>query len=253
MQRDRRFASIAIVAVVALGGVSACRSEPAVAAYIGKAEITQARVDAVYADAESKLLASADKARVQQSASPDPSAPPVPADIKMPIGKAEVLTALIGADVLTAAAKATNAKPVEVPVATVSQQVGLPEDAEYVTLYSTYRGYLATLIKAAKPGSISEVDLHQVYDRLKAAGGFASSPVEFAEFSSGLGEEDRAALAQSVGLRDQLKDQAATITVNPRYGVHELPLLPVELQAGKSVGLIGLPLTTGDKAVVDAP
>jgi hypothetical protein len=239
--------------MTAVGGLSACRSEPDVAAYIGKSRITQARVDAVYADAERKLGTAVDQVRAQQSASPDASAPPVPDEVKLPITRSDVLTALIGSDVLSALGKARNVKPAEVQTAAVAQQLGLPADAEYVSIYSTYRGYLSALLNGATPGQVSNDELRQVYDRFKAGGGLGPSPVSYEDFSSQLQPQDKEALARTVGLRDQLRTQTKdlNLSVNPRYGVDELPLLPVDVQGGKSVNLIGLPLISGDPAVVD--
>ena len=253
MQRARRLASIAVVALTAAGGLSACRSEPDVAAYIGKSTITQARVDAVYADAERKLGTAVDDVRAQQSANPDPSAQPVPDEVKLPITRADVLTALVGSDVLGEIGKKRNVQPAEVQTAAVAQQLGLPADAEYVGIYAKYRGYLSALLNGAPAGQISNADLRQVYDRFKAGGGLGPNPVNYEDFSTQLQPQDRDALARTVGLRDQLRTQTEdlNLSVNPRYGVDELPLLPVDVQGGKSVNLIGLPLISGDPAVVD--
>ena len=78
MQRARRLASIAVVAVLAVTGLSACRNQPGTAAQFGGTTITQADVDKVYTDAQDKLTKAVDTVRKQQAATPDPSAPPVP-------------------------------------------------------------------------------------------------------------------------------------------------------------------------------
>jgi hypothetical protein len=194
-----------------------------------------------------------DQVRAQQSANPNPSAPPVPDEVKLPITRGDVLTALIGSDVLSEVGKARNVKPAEVQTAAVAQQLGLPADAEYVGIYSTYRSYLSALLNGAPAGQISNAELREVYDRFKAGGGLGPTPVNYEDFSSQLQPQDKDALARTVGLRDQLKAQTKdlNVAVNPRYGVAELPLLPVDVQGGKSINLIGLPLTSGDPAVVD--
>ena len=253
MQRARRLASIAVVAVTAVAGLSACRTEPDVAAYIGKSTITGDRVDAVYADAQRKLDAAVHQARAQQSAAPDPSAPPIPPDVKLAITRGDVLTALIGADLLGRIAKASNVKPAEVQAAQVAQQLQLPADAEYVGLYVQYRGYLSALINTAPVGKPTNADMQSLYDRLKAGGALGAEPISYKQFAAGLSAQETDAVSRSVGLRDKLAAEIKkeNVSVNPRFGVEELPLLPVVLQTGKSINAIGVPLSSGGAAVVD--
>jgi hypothetical protein len=258
MQRARRLASTAVVAVLAVSGLSACRAEPDVAAYIGRTTITQARVEGVYADAERKLAIAVEQVRAQQSAAPDPNAQPVPEKVELQIKRKDVLEALIGAGVLRDIAKARNVQPTEIPAAQVAQSVGLPEDAEYVKIYSEYRSYLAALSAVAKPIDVTEADMRQVYDRFRAGGGLGETPVPFEEFSTNLTAEDKQVLQKSIGLRNELKADVEKLdtTINPRYGVRELPLLPVSTQSGASVVLVGLPFGGGSDdgpAVTDLP
>jgi hypothetical protein len=257
MQHARRFASTAVVAALAACTLSACRAEPDVAAYVGDSTITEARVEAVYADAERKLTATAETVRAQQSANPDANAQAVPEKVQLSIKRRDVLEALLGERVLGDIAKQRNVKPAEIPTAQVAQSVGLPESAEYVGVYTRYRAYLSGLAATAKPVNASQADLRQVYDRFKSAGGFGAEPVPFEQFAGGLNQQDQAALAQSIGLREQIRPdvEKLDLTVNPRYGVDELSLLPFTSQNRGSVTLIGVPLTTGSdgSAVVERP
>lgn len=254
MQRARRLASTAVVAVLAVSGLSACRAEPGVAAYVGDSTITEARVEAIYADAERKLAAAADQVRAQQ-ATPGATGQPVPDKVQLSIKRTDVVQALLGAQVLGDIAKQRNVPAAEIPAAQVAQSVGLPENAEYVAVYVRYRGYLSGLAAAAKPVKASATDMRQVYDRFKGAGGFGNEPVAFEQFAGGLNEQDQAALAQSIGLREQIKADVGKLDlkVNPRYGIQELALLPFSSPSKGSVSLVGVPLDAGSDAppVVD--
>jgi hypothetical protein len=222
MQRARRLASTAVVAVLAVTGLSACRNQPGTAAQFGGTTITQDDVDKVYTDAQDKLAKAVEAVRQQQAAAPDPSAQPVPDKVELSITRKDVLTAMIGSQVLRGIAQARNLKPTDIPTASVAQQFSLPQDATYITLYSEYRGYLAALLAAAKPVELTPAELRTVYDRFKAAGGLGEQPVEFEAFASQLGPEDSQVVSQTLGLRNDLKAEVAKLhaTVYPRYGVN---------------------------------
>lgn len=254
MQRARRLASTAVVAVLAASGLSACRAEPGVAAYVGGATITEARVDAIYADAKRKLDAANAPARAQRlAATPDPTASPASPEVPLMIKRRDVLEALLGERVLGDLAAQRNIKPADIPLTQVAQSVGLPEGAEYVTVYAKYRGLLSALSTKATPVKATPADLRQVYDRFKAAGGFSGQQVPYEQFASGLGEQDQAALAQSIGLREEIKPaiDKLHLKINPRYGITELALLPYASKSQGSTSLIGVPLAANaDTAAV---
>jgi hypothetical protein len=255
MQRARRLASTAVVAVLAVSGLSACRAESDVAAYVGRTTITEARVDEVFEDAERKVAAAVGQVRAGQGENPDPSAA-APGGVQLQIRRKDVLEALLGVDVLGTLAKQRNITPGELNPAQVAQSLNLPADAAYVGIQAQYRAYLSAFAAGAKPVTASPAELREVYDRFKAAGGFQQNAVPaFEEFSSTLSPEDRQTLEQSMGLREQLKGDVAklNVTVNPRYGVRELPLLPITIPQKGSTTLVGVPLAggSGDPVVVD--
>ena len=243
MQRARRLASTAVVAVMAVTGLSACRSEPGVAAYVGETKIMESKVEALYADAETKLADAVTKARAAQQANPDPNQQPVPDDVKLGLTPGDVLEALVGVEVLSTIAEQRNVQPTEVPVAQIAQQVGLPPEIEYLAVFAKYQGYLSALSATAKPVELTEAQKRDVYTRLRSAGGSAAE-MSYEDFTTTvLTAESTKLLQQSYGLRADLSDAAQKLdaTVNPRYGTQELPLLPIPTQLGGTVTLVGLP------------
>ena len=132
MQRARRFASIAVVASLAVAGLSACRSEPSVAAYVGDSgRITEARVQEVWDDAR-KALTEATAAQPAADAA-GPAAGPA----AMPISRADIAPTLVSADVLAQTAQRQNVTlPGTLPLGDYATQLRLPQSAEYVRLYA---------------------------------------------------------------------------------------------------------------------
>lgn len=252
MQRARRLASTVVIAALVLGGLNACRADPAVAAYIGADKITEARVDAVYDDAKAKLAGAVEQAREQ--AAGNPSAAPLPTgDVDLPIKRADVVTALVGRDVLKALATQRGIRPTQVAPDQVAQGIGVPPDAEYTTVYTELQGYLDGLTQQSKPAQLTEADLRDVYGRL-SRGGALQGGASFAEFSTNLGDENRKTLAQSLGVRDEILAQVRKMkaTVNPRYGNAELPLVSFRSEQGAPLPLVVLSFDTssGDEGPV---
>src|SRR5690242_8237679 len=99
MQRARRFASMAVVTSLALAGLTACRSGPAVAAYVGDTRITEDRVEQIWADA-----------RAVVAASPPVVDPATGAERKatLPITRADVVEVLVGRELLDRVAAEQN-------------------------------------------------------------------------------------------------------------------------------------------------
>jgi hypothetical protein len=244
MQRARRLASTAVVAVLAVAGLSACRTEPGIAAYVGSTTISEKTVQDMYADAETKLDAYIDTLRAERQKNPDPSQQPIPDVVDLGLTPGNVVQALVGVQVLKGIAAERKVQPTATPAAQVAQQLGLPPETKYVAVFAEYQGYLNALLATATPAQLTEADQREVYKRLTAANGSAE-PVTFEQFTSEiLTPENTQVLQRSYGLRNDLKAAAdkADITFNPRYGVQELPMLPVPTQQGGSVSLVGLPL-----------
>jgi len=235
MQRARRLASVAVVAALAVTALSACRSDPEVAAYVGAQRITEDRVSQVLADAKSKVAGTAQAA---------------------PITRQDVLTTLVGLDVMQEIAKQRNLSPTTVPVDQVAQSLGLRADSTYVALFTEYRGLLSAISTGAKPATPTQADLRDVYNKLTAAGGNPQNQT-FQQFTTGISAQDQQTLQQNIGLRNDLEAQIAKLktVINPRYTAPELPLVSLQDAQGKQVPLVTLSFVPGRPApiVTDLP
>jgi hypothetical protein len=244
----RRLLAVVIAGAIAAAGLAGCRSAPGIAAYLGDAEITEARITKIFDDAHDKLVVA-----VKNQATA--SGQPVPEKIEMPISRRDVVVAVVGRDIFKSAADAKGAARVEVDAAQVAQQLQLPSNTEYVTIYSDYLAYRGALSQDLSPKTPTEADLRDVYQRLAKSGGVPPE-TSFAEFTSGLQGQNLQLVTSAVTIREEVASQAAKarIVVNPRYAPAELDLLSFADQQGKRHPLVVLPLNSksADPAVVDA-
>src|SRR3954466_10173862 len=103
MRRARRLVSVAVVASLAVIGLSACRSAPAMAAYVGDVKIADTRAQAVYDEVHNACAAPG----------PRPAGAPAPAEVT----RDDVVGVLVGAQLLPELAKQQNVSlPASVPV-----------------------------------------------------------------------------------------------------------------------------------------
>ena len=248
MQRARRLASTAVVAFLAVAGLSACQQEPDVAAYVGDTTISEDRVDGIYDQVRDELTAARDQAQSQNEASGASTEPVAP--VKLPIKQQDVVNTLLTVDVLQRAAKAHNVQPAETPtIDQVAQARSYSPQWEYTKLYTdTYRLRTA-LIAAVKPATLTEADLRDVYQRL-TSGGAADASTTFEQFQSGLSPENKTLLEQYVALRNDLEQVVAKakVKLNPRYGAQQVTLLSAQSGEGKEVPLVVLSFGGGKGA-----
>ena len=246
MQRARRLASTAVVAALAVAGLSACQQSPDVAAYVGSATITEARVQDIYDQVRDELTAAREK---QQSEAGTASAEPLPA-LTMPIKQQDVLNTLLTVDVLRRSVQAHNLKAADSPtVEQVAQARNYSPQWEYTQLYTeTYR--LRTALQSAvTPATLTEADLRDVHQRL-VKGGAADPSTTFEQFQSTLSPENKSLLQTYVAMRTELEKIVADekVKLNPRYGNQQVTLLSAQSQDGKDVPLIVLPFAGDDQA-----
>lgn len=239
MHRARRFAVVAVVATLAVTGLSACRSAPNVAAYIGNDRITEKRVTDVLNGAQANQIPSAQG----QQALP-------------PVQRQDVVDTLVGLDVMRVIAGQRGVSPSQVDLNQVAQALGMKAGTEYVALYTEYRALLNALSIGVKPAQPTQADLRDVYDRL-TAGGANLNGAPFAQFASGITPQDQQTLAQNIGLRNELKPQIDKLhtVVNPRYHAPELPLVSAQGTDGKELPLVVLTFAPAISAppVTDVP
>jgi hypothetical protein len=244
MQRVRRLASTAVIAALVVSGLSACQAEPDVAAYVGSlGTITEAEVKQVYNEAKDELTASREQVR-QDQAAPTASSPAAPLPpVQVPFKQQDVLNALLSVDILGKVAADHHVQPAGEPtIEQVAQGTSYSPSWAYTELYARSYQLRAALLPVVTPAQLTDADLRPVYDRLRAGGAGDSTPYE--QFKSQLSEENKKALQQSLGLRDEVAKIVAAEQVkpNPRYGDQQLVLLSA--QAGNTqVPLVEVPLS----------
>jgi hypothetical protein len=228
MQRARRLASTAVVALLAVGGLSACRSEPDVAAYLGDGKtITEAHVEGVYNEARRELTRS--REQVQRQDTTGASAAAVP-PVEVPFKQSDVLNALLSIDVLEQAATAKGVQPAAEPtVEQIAQSAGYSPNWLYTKLYARMLQLRSAVQPKATPATLTDADLRPVYERL-VAGGAADAP-SYEQFKGQLSDQNKQALQQSLGLRNELAKiiQDDNIKTNPRYGDQQMVLLSTQV------------------------
>lgn len=239
MQRARRLASVAVVASLAVTGLSACRNSPDTAAYIGSGsaatKVLQSKVDDIYDDA-------ATKATGERTAADGSVQKPVK------VTKQQIVSTLVGLGVLRKYAADSKVQPLTFPADAVAQALFLKDDAKYVPLFAEYEGYLEALGPKAPPVQVTEADVRDVYNRFKA-GGTMPAGTTFESFAGGLPQQDQQALTQRISLSRALEPVAAKldIDVNPRYS-SSFSVLDVPSPAGP-VALVVVPVGSADSAV----
>jgi hypothetical protein len=192
--RIRRPAVTVLVAVAAGLAASGCRTDPDVAAYVGQETLTEARVDAVVADAQAKATGKE--------------------GVKVPTRSDIVMTFVLGraCEVKQAADKFPDPGQPVTPDA-VAQSDQVPADSEY----ARQRAEAYTCLAGAPVGSAvppSEADIQEIYDKAKAAG-LVDRPL--ADIREQLAADG--SVRQAMAVRAMLASLVAggNVTVNPRY------------------------------------
>jgi len=235
MRRARRLVSVAVVASLAVTGLSACRSAPAVAAYVGDVKISDSRARAVYDEVHKALATAGSPART--------------------VTRADVLGVLVGAELLPELAKQQNATLAsDIPLDTYAAALQLPAKTEYTRLYVQASEYARALLpKVTNAPQATDADLREVFTALVAATG--TSGTTFEQFKGGLTADNTKAVQTAAGLRQEIDDAAtkAHLRINPRYQGASLPVLQSQLQqGGPLVRLMSAPLAAQDAAPVSA-
>nr|WP_221376736.1 hypothetical protein [Actinoplanes polyasparticus] len=235
MHRARRLASIAVVASLGLSGLTACRSEPSVAAYVGDdTRITEKRVQEVWDDAFAAV----------QTANADAEASAPPATLS--ITRADIVRTLVSNNVLTEVVQRESVTaPAELPLGDYATQLRLPQDAEYVRLYAESDALiraLRTKVQAAA-ADVTDDDLREVFDVLLSAQEVPAGTT-FEQFKTQLPAENLALVKTAAAVRAEVAEttDAMKITVNPRYQPLTIPVLEFQTQNGALKPLVSVPL-----------
>lgn len=245
MTRARRLASVAVAASLAVAGLTACRAEPSVAAYVGDdVRITETRVQKLWDEVQDAVADQAEESG-QKAA--------------MPISRGDIVRTLVSGDVLAAVAKE---KGVTVPADAAANfteyasQLRLPETVEYVRLYAESDLLLRALrTQAQNAPAPSDEDLKEVYDVLLANQGIDPG-TPFEAFKTQLPEQNKALVQTSAAVRRDIEEAAGSldITVNPRYQPLAISILEFQTANGDLRPLVTAPLgETDDTSTVIAP
>jgi hypothetical protein len=263
MQRARRLASVVVVASLGVAGLSACRSESSVAAYVGgSGRITTDRVDAVYNEVRDQLQASPPDAQAPDGQPVDGQ--PTPASsgpVTMPITRADVVSLLLGGGIVDKLAAAQGvAAPTEQDLqeAQLASALKLPANSEYAQLYAVWLFKVDALrAKVTTPGNPTDADLQELHDGLVAIQQYDPS-TPFSKFKTDLAASaNMSVVRQAAAVRDEIvkAGSQSDIRINPRYRPTKLPLLVTQDQRnGMIVPLITVPIGPQDQAapVTDA-
>jgi hypothetical protein len=247
MQRARRLASAAVVAAIAVTGLSACRSAPDVAAYIDAGNITTADVQRVYDDAKTKADA-ATNSQAAQNPAPAPTDSPGPADA-LPLTPGTVLETLVSHNVLMRLAQTHNVQiPTPLPLDTYAKILKLPATADYVRLFVEVEGLQFALNQGGQGGPLTDADIRDIFDRAKKQQLVdpASTPEQF---GAGLSADGKKVLGTAVALRNEAHTDIVQqhIRLNPRFGPVEVPIFTQrDQQTGQAAVLVAQPV--GDPA-----
>ncbi|MDG4789797.1 hypothetical protein O7626_28380 [Micromonospora sp. WMMD1102] len=243
MQRARRLASIAVIAVLGSTVLSACRSDSNVAVYLGDKKITEDEVTSVLDDVRSKASPAAEPAAIEQAgATPAPDAP----EPKTP-SRAEVVGTLVMREVCLKLAADKGFKPSEqAPVERVAEATGLPANSRYVQLFSELDACRAG-IPVTQPVAPTKEELLDVVTRGRAAGVI---PPDAKDGEAGQ-QLDGDVLRRALAMRNVLTEalESTDVTVNPRYRPLEYPVLTFSDSSPALVVPIG---PAGSDTVIDA-
>ena len=246
MQRVRRLASVAVVAAVAVTGLSACRSQPDVAAYLAAGNISVARVQQVYDDARNKQTAA--DATTQPAPAPSESA----GSSTLPLTGAEVLDTLVSHQVLMTLAQRHNVQiPSPLPLAEYAKLLHLPANSQYVKLYVEVQGLQYALNKGGQGGPLTDADISDVYQRAKAQKAVDPSAT-LQQFAASLSDDVKKVLGTAVAIKNEVRTEVAQqhLRINPRYQAFDIPVLTqLDQQSGAVLVLVAQPVGNSKASV----
>jgi hypothetical protein len=208
MQRVRRGALVAVLALVGAFVLTGCRSEPGVAAYVGAEKITVDRVDA--------LIDTVDRVNAERTA----DAPPGP----IPVSRQLVLGLIVYGELADQLVHEKGLTPTADSVRLVTNGYGIPTDHPYAQLLSNYLDNVDILTKNAGTAAPSKDQILRYYH----------AGVDAQMFTPGLSDNDvvsQGSQAQSVigilNVQTMIDELAKKqhLTVNPRYAPLPMPIL----------------------------
>lgn len=260
MRAWRRVAA-ALLGVLAVAGVAACRADPTVAAYVDDVRITEAEVDEAAVDREQALAVASDaalaelEAQLDERVGGDDGFTAQDAAEQLAEAREQETERLgerarnTGDDVVTMrvltelAALYAETAGLEVPAPDyplIANEFQMSTDSPYVRIAAEFFAARSALASSLEPAAPTEADQRELYDNLIAQG------------VTGTFEEARQVLTvEQVGAPVALRNlivaeiEAADLHVNPRYA----PIYQVLVPLGNLQSWLTVPLT--DSAVTE--
>jgi hypothetical protein len=241
MQRARRVAAVAVLALVGGLMLTGCRSQPRAAVYVGSTRYTQKTVDEL-----AKQLAK------------------VPGFARGP-SRQRIVQWLVMRDLgrRLVAANHWDQPKIDMTVATGQIQQAMGTDPAktakatatmqpLIKLYADFQGYNAVVQQHAGQTVPTEADYADLYARAKAAG-LVPAGVDEAAYRTSLGDQNDQVFRSNIGLKAlyAAEIKKAKVTINPRYAPAELPLL--QDSGNHALVVLALDAKGGRPAVVPAP
>jgi hypothetical protein len=224
----RRLLAVAVVGVLALPALAACREAPSVAAYVGGVQLTNAQVDKMVAEFP------ADRRETDTG------------DLRRGIVSLFVTRELSR---LLAQQNGITIPPVEAGQAEMlADDLKVRVDSEVVRLDAEATAARHAIARIGGQQAPTDADKREVFAYL-----VRSQQVQPNQYDQVKGEIDSPDMQQALGLRHVLRDALHTyqVTVNPRYEPLGVPV-PFTLAAGNVSTFVLLSLeSTAPPAVVD--
>jgi hypothetical protein len=241
MQRARRLAPLAALALVGTLALTGCRSQPGTAIYIGSTAYSETYVNGL-AEQLQKLpgftrgdgrtratewlvVRDLGKRMVAEKGWPAPE-----------VDEQSAVTQIQGALQAGGSGGAQDIRSFQ----------------PLIKVYAEYEAYRGALQQHAAPVELTNADYADLYQRYKAAG-LLPANLDEAAFRQGLPQEDQQLIQPNLGLRELYNEaiRKASVRVNPQYGLSELPLL--RTKDGRAIIAAPLDAKAGQPAVVPAP
>jgi len=241
--RVRRVALVAVLALLAGSSLTGCRSEPAVAAYLGDRKVTVDELNEIVAavndvaDERTALIARmrAEQVAFSTTAKPGDTPPQVDPDALKPVTRTnsrEVLSLLVCAEVGRTVIDEQSLAAAATPPEVFGGLFGLQASDRYVRLWGDYWTVYRAIGKRSKPQPVTDEQAEVFYDAMLAAGqvqGDADAAIGTIKSDATVG-----AVFQTQRVFDDAARRAG-VRLNPRYGQLVLPLAvensssPIEL------------------------
>ncbi|MFI9641902.1 hypothetical protein ACIG87_17855 [Micromonospora sp. NPDC051925] len=241
--RARRLIAAASVAALGVLSLTACgKASPDVAAYIGDSRYSVDRVDAIYADAQTRYAEAVRQGAAQAGQTPAPE------QLRAGVTRQDVVNLLVSIDLgKRVVAEKGLQVPDQITPDQLAEQLQMPAQAEYAKLWGEWADLFAVLSQQLPPADLSDESVMAVYHAIEKTGGIEAG-LSVAEVRQLFGDGGfvRSASALSAALEEQA--DKADVEVNPRYR----PLgVPAWVNKGQELVFYALPYIDASGPVTD--